>query len=136
MNAVVSANTLDWRASAAYNPELAMPDADPMRIYRFTGRCTLDRAFRRRITRDPRAVFEEHGFGEVSSAANVRNLDRKLQLGRRERSILRAVASRTCVGEETCKVAMRPIANTLIFVFVIIPITVILVTFGPPHQDE
>src|SRR6516162_7072873 len=103
MNAVISTNTLDWRGSASFNPDLAMPSADPVGIYRFAGRCTLDRAFRRRVARDPGAVFEVHGFGQVSHAANVRNLDRRLRLGRLERGVLRTLSSRTCLGEESRK---------------------------------
>ena len=140
MNAVTSANTLDWRASASFNPALAMPDADPTRIYRFSGQCVLDRAFRRRVARNPQAVFQEHGFGEVSHAANVRNLDRRLRLGRLERGVLRTLSSRTCLGEESRKVATRPITNIDVVANVTLTIPVVIIVFifivGPPGQNE
>jgi hypothetical protein len=136
MNAVTSANTLDWRASASFNPALAMPDADPTRIYRFSGQCVLDRAFRRRVARNPQAVFQEHGFGEVSHAANVRNLDRRLQLGRGERNLLRTLASRTCMGTEYRKSADRPVSNTIIQVTIGIIVVTFLFVLGPPNHDE
>src|SRR5919106_2891545 len=66
MNAVLSAQTLDWRSSVAYKPEVQVA-VRPRKVYEFNARATFDRGFRDRLRDGSRAMLEEYGFERVAA---------------------------------------------------------------------
>jgi hypothetical protein len=61
MNAVLSAQTLDWRSSVAYKPEVQVA-VRPRKVYEFNARATFDLGFRDRLRDGSTATLEEYGF--------------------------------------------------------------------------
>lgn len=57
MNAITSAQTLPWRHSAAFDPNLVLGDVDPVDVYEFVGRSTFDAEFRKEVVTDAQAVL-------------------------------------------------------------------------------
>ncbi len=61
MNAVLSAQTLDWRSSVAYKPEVQVA-VRPRTVYEFNARAILDPGFRDRLRTDSATTLQECGF--------------------------------------------------------------------------
>lgn len=57
MNAVLSADTLAWRTSAAFDSNLVVGDVEPADVYEFVGRSTFDAEFRKNVLADTRNVL-------------------------------------------------------------------------------
>ena len=66
MDAVLSAQTLDWRSSVAYKPE-ARVAVRPRKVYEFNARATFDRSFRDRLRDGSPATLEEYGFERLTA---------------------------------------------------------------------
>jgi hypothetical protein len=66
MNAVLSAQTLDWRSSVAYKPEVQVA-VRPREVYEFNARATFDRGFRDRLRDGSPATLEECGFERLTA---------------------------------------------------------------------
>jgi hypothetical protein len=66
MNAVLSAQTLDWRSSIAYKPEVQVT-VSPRKVYEFNARATFDRSFRDRLKNGSPATLEDYGFGRLTA---------------------------------------------------------------------
>ena len=56
----MSANTLPWRESAAFDPALSLGSVDPRDVYEFVGRNTVEPSFRERVLADPRRVLDQY----------------------------------------------------------------------------
>ena len=66
MDAVLSAQTLDWRRSVAFAPEVKVA-VRPRKVYEFNARATFDRAFRDRLRDRSPAMLDEYGFGRLTA---------------------------------------------------------------------
>src|ERR1051326_5599171 len=64
MNAVLSAQTLDWRSSVAYKPE-AQVAVRPPKVYEFNARAILDPGFRDRLRNDSATTLQDCGFERI-----------------------------------------------------------------------
>ena len=94
MNAVLSANTLAWRTSAAFDRSLVLGDVDPADVYEFVGRSTLDDDFRKEVladTRDVLARFNLPAQGQIRAPGLV---DERMRLSPDERQALDELSTR------------------------------------------
>jgi hypothetical protein len=64
MNAVLSAQTLDWRSSVAYKPEVQVA-VRPQKVYEFNARAILDPGFRDRLRTDSATTLQDCGFERI-----------------------------------------------------------------------
>jgi hypothetical protein len=65
MDAVLSAQVLDWRSSVAYKPEVQVA-VRPRKVYEFNARATFDRGFRDRLRDGSPAMLKEYGFERLT----------------------------------------------------------------------
>lgn len=94
MNGVISAQTLQWQDSAAFDPDLAL-SVNVLNVYRFNGRATLDPAFRQSLTTDSARVFADHGLERWLMPLSSETINR-LVLSDKEMSALSEVSERVC----------------------------------------
>jgi hypothetical protein len=84
MNAVLAAQTLDWKRSVAYLPEVQV-DVTPLKVYEFNARATLEEGFRNRLRDDFAGALEDYGLNQLIIApvderlATLQMTDEELQ---------------------------------------------------------
>ncbi len=91
MNAVRSAQTLDWRSSVAYKPEVQVA-VRPRKVYEFNARATFDPGFRGRLRDGSPATLEEYGFEPVTATPKDDRLS-ALQMTEAEQKVVSELAA-------------------------------------------
>ena len=139
MNAVLSANTLPWRESAAFDARLNLGDVDPNEVYGFATRSTFDAGFRQRLLADTRGLLCEFGLPAAGQIWAPDLVDAKLRLQPHEREAIESlsakVAARGLDGVRATEagalregVGLPAVAALVVLVVVVIGVYVFLVS--------
>ena len=94
MNAVLSANTLPWRQSAAFDAALSVGDVDPNDVYDVASRSTFDESFRESLLADSRAVLAKLGLPSNGQIWAPDLIDAKLRLQPQEMDALQSLSAK------------------------------------------
>ena len=91
MDAVVAAQRLNWRQSAAYDLSLSVP-VDPVRLYEFNARLAGDPEFVQRLTDDVAPILARTGLGDLAPFTVSPEQLAEVQLSDEELDALKQVA--------------------------------------------
>jgi hypothetical protein len=92
MNAVLSAETLPWRESAAFKSSLVVGDIDPFDVYQFLGHATFDSDFREHVLADARAALARFRLPAGGSVRSPELVAHRIALDAEEREALDQLA--------------------------------------------
>jgi hypothetical protein len=130
MNAVLAAQTIDWRSSVAYKREVQVP-VGPANVYRFNARATFDPGFRDRLRDNSPSALVEYGFERLTPTLKADRLA-ALQMTEAERKVVSDLAEQLGKHGVRGNVALEAELTQLgygmpVFVFVVVFLFIFIV---------
>jgi len=94
MNAVISANTLDWRSSSAFNKAFAIDGLDVDAVLQFNARATFDPAFKSELVRDFAGALSRYDLAALDPSELDPAWQERLSLADDEFAVLDEITER------------------------------------------
>jgi hypothetical protein len=94
MNAVLSADTLPWRESAAFKPSLCLGDINPLDVYEFVSNATFDTDFRDSVLVDAHTALARFRLPAAGRLREPELVEPRLALDEEEHAALDELLTR------------------------------------------